>query len=369
MKFKLAVDNASDHIVITDAEGIILFANKAVTKITGFPIKEIVGKKAGVKELWGGLMGLDFYKKLWHTIKVDKKVFAGELRNKRKNSQEYTALASIAPVLNAKNEVIFFVGIERDITKEKEVEKMKTEFVSITSHQLSTPLTGIKLLAEVLSSERLGKLNKKQKEYMADVELSTKRMIDLVNNLLNVSRLETGRLKIEPVPTQLEDFILSIIHEVEGSAKEKDCIIVFKKPEIKLNKVLIDPILMQQVIHNLVTNAIRYSSKGGCKIIVTLKSEDKSGGILVSVRDSGIGIPKKDQLRIFEKFFRTDKARETAAEGSGLGLYVVKMIIEASGGKIWFESEGEGKGKTFYVAIPAKGMIEKEGEKTLATEF
>jgi PAS domain S-box-containing protein len=140
-KFKLAVDNASDHIVITDPDGVILYANRAVEKITGYSHSEVIGNKPS---LWGKQMPEEFYNNLWKTIKEEKTNFIGELNNRRKNGEIYVAEASISPILNSNNKVIFFVGIERDITLLKEISDAKTEFVSVASHQLRTPLTGIK---------------------------------------------------------------------------------------------------------------------------------------------------------------------------------------------------------------------------------
>jgi PAS domain S-box-containing protein len=124
-KFKLAVENAGDHIVITDPDGKIIFANDAVERITGFSVEEIINKKAGVKELWGGQMSQEFYKKLWKTIKEDKKTFSGEILNKRKGGEKYSAFVSISPVLSDKGEVTYFIGIERDITEQKQLEEAK----------------------------------------------------------------------------------------------------------------------------------------------------------------------------------------------------------------------------------------------------
>jgi len=259
------------------------------------------------------------------------------------------------------------VIIFSDVTREKEVDRMKTEFVSIASHQLRTPLTAIRLFVEMLMNQEAGKLNAKQKLYIDNVYESTERMIHLVNDLLNVSRLEAGRLKIEPMPTQLEDFIQRIINEAAPLGESKKCKIILEKPKTKLEKISIDPALLRQVIDNLVMNAIRYSPLNQCDIVV--KVEKRSRDYLISVQDAGIGVPKVDHPRVFERFYRADNARKAAAEGSGLGLYVVKMIIEASGGKIWFESppSGKKKGTIFYVSIPSKGMEERKGERSLAT--
>ncbi|MFA6604619.1 MAG: PAS domain S-box protein [Patescibacteria group bacterium] len=226
-KFKLAVDNASDHIVITDENGNCLYANKAVEKITGFSLKEVLGKKVGTKKNWGGLMSIDIYDKLWDTIKKDKNVFIGYLKNKRKDGTAYDSLSSISPILDEHGHVKFFVGIERDMTEEKNIDRAKSEFVSLASHQLRTPLATINWYAEMLLSGEMGKLNKEQKEFVSEVYNGNQRMIDLVNALLNVSRIELGKLAIDPKPTNLIDQVESVLNEIKP---------LLNKKQLKVNK-------------------------------------------------------------------------------------------------------------------------------------
>ncbi len=188
-KFYEAVENASDHIVITDPDGIILYANNAVTKVTGYSKDEVLGQ---TPSLWGKQMDETFYKKFWNTIKHEKKKFDGELINKRKDGSLYTAEIHVSPILDNQGNLKFFMGLERDITKNKEIDKMKTEFVSVASHQLRTPLTSMKWFVEILRNEEPGKLNPQQKAIIESLHQSNMKMITLVNDLLNVSRIETG---------------------------------------------------------------------------------------------------------------------------------------------------------------------------------
>ncbi|MCK5592383.1 MAG: PAS domain S-box protein [Candidatus Pacebacteria bacterium] len=271
----------------------------------------------------------------------------------------------IMPVHNNEMNIVGGAIILHDITHIKEIDRMKTEFVSVASHQLRTPLTAIMLFSEMFANEEVGKLSLIQKDYIENIQQSTKRMIRLVNDLLNVSRIETGRLKVDPILTELDEFIQSIIDESMPVITSKKGKLVFKKPAKKLSKIPIDQTLIQQVIHNLITNAIRYSPVDKCSILVKL--EKKGDNYLISVKDNGIGIPKEAQERIFQKFFRADNAQKKEVGGSGLGLYVVKMIVETSGGKIWFKSE-DGKGTTFFVSLPEKGMKIKKGEVGIITQ-
>jgi len=344
-KFKLAVDNASDHIVITDPDGVILYANRAVEKITGYSHSEVIGNKPS---LWGKQMPEEFYNNLWKTIKEEKTNFIGELNNRRKNGEIYVAEASISPILNSNNKVIFFVGIERDITLLKEISDAKTEFVSVASHQLRTPLTGIKWLTEIMLKNRENNLTEKQKEILKDINLSNDRVIKLVNDLLSVSRIETGSKTLSLKEVE----IATLINEVMDSLKP-----IAEKTSVDLNsaislpedyKITIDEDKIRQVMNNLISNAIKYSKPKDAK--VDILAEIKNNEFIFSVKDNGIGIPVKDQRHVFEKFFRADNALLSQTEGTGLGLYIVRSYIESHGGRIWFESE-ENKGTTFYFSL------------------
>ncbi|MBU2229611.1 PAS domain S-box protein [Patescibacteria group bacterium] len=362
-KFQLAVEGASDHIIITDPDGKILFANKAVEKITGFSRKKIIGQKAGSKLNWGGTMENAFYDRMWKTMKTKKVPFEAEIRNRKKNGEEYDAVASISPVLNKKDEVLFFVGMERDITKEKEVDRAKTEFVSLASHQLRTPLSTINWYSEMLLDGDVGKLNKGQREYLKEVYKGNQRMVDLVNALLNVSRLELGTFAIDPEKTKIFDIAKSVINEMKPQIEAKK-IKFTRKFDKSIPEMMLDIKLIRMVFQNILSNAIKYTPEKG-KVIVYIHQNKNKKVLEIAVSDTGMGIPKHQQDKIFTKLFRADNVKEQDTEGTGLGLYIVKSIIDHSGGKIWFESE-EGKGTTFYVTLPFKGMKKKEGTKELS---
>jgi len=348
-KFYLAVENTFDHIVLTDPEGIITYANHGVERITGFSREEIIGKKAGSKDLWGGLMPLDFYRLLWKTLKEEKKPFTGEINNKRKNGELYIADTSITPILDDEGNVLSFVGIERDITKEKEVDKMKTEFISLVSHQLKTPLAAMRWFLEILQNGEVGKLTKDQKECVMNIEHSNNRMIELVSNLLDISKLEAGKITINVLPTNVKTLIDELLVELRSLAKEKGITINFEI-EKDLPELLLDPKLIRNVYMNLLTNAIKYTPEKG---VVTISISTKRGTLISEVTDTGYGIPKKQQSKVFERFFRASNALAMVPDGTGLGLYLAKKIVDASGGTVGFESK-ENKGSTFWFHLPLK---------------
>lgn len=238
--------------------------------------------------------------------------------------------------------------ILHDVTREKLIEQMKTEFVSLTAHQLRTPLSAIKWTLRMILDEDLGKITKDQRDFLQKTYLSNERMINLINDLLNVARIEEGRYLYKLSLHRLEDVVQSVVNSYIDEAKKRKITLIFKKPKIKSPKLKIDVEKINLAIQNLIDNAVRYTPKGG-RVTVSLKSGRKE--IELRVQDSGIGIPEKQQERVFGKFFRGVNVMRMETEGSGLGLFISKNIIEAHGGKIWFESI-ENKGTTIYLTLP-----------------
>ena len=255
----------------------------------------------------------------------------------------------------------FFVAVERDITKEREVDKAKIEFVSLASHQLRTPLSSINWYTEMLIAGDAGKTTQKQKKFLEEIYRGSKRMVDLVNSLLNVSRLELGTFMITPQQTSLADLATAAVKELDPLVKNRhQSLSVSIDP--KLPALMIDPKLTTIIFQNLLSNAVKYTSDGGS---IQLDVSQKDSDVLIKVTDTGLGIPDAQKGQIFTKLFRADNVRETDTEGTGLGLYLVKSILDATGGKVWFDST-VGKGSTFYATIPLSGMKLKEGIKELA---
>jgi signal transduction histidine kinase len=268
--------------------------------------------------------------------------------------------------------VFAYVVTEEDITALKQIDKAKTEFVSLASHQLQTPLASINWYAEILMSGDAGKMTARQKTYLDEIGTGSKRMAELVGALLNVSRIDMGRFAISPKPVDLEKSLKSAIAEQKFAIDGKHqrlAVSVGEMPE----SYLADPKLLHIIFQNLLSNAVKYTpDKGRINIACGLISAKKTFGKKVlpetsfcfSVSDSGFGIPRAQQSKIFTKLFRADNAKNMVTDGTGLGLYIVKSIIENAGGEIWFESE-ENKGSTFYFILPSTGMREKDGDRTI----
>lgn len=252
-------------------------------------------------------------------------------------------------------------GVNWDITKEEIVDKEKTEFVSLASHQLKTPVGAISWNLEMLIDGDYGEVTPKQKAILADTYSLNKRMNELINALLNISRIEMGALIIEPVPTNIVDLCEEVVTEMNTRLSKKGHQLI-KDFDQNLPQVAADPKLLRMVYQNYISNAIKYTKDKG-KITVSLKKDIKN--IVFSVANNGDPIPESDQPKIFSKLFRASNANDQDPDGTGLGLYVVKQIMENAGGRAWFTSR-QGEDTVFYASFPVTGMIRKEGTKQLS---
>lgn len=257
----------------------------------------------------------------------------------------------VALIVLGVSAVLFIISfsIIQGFEKLAEANRMKSEFISIVSHQLRTPLSNLRWAIELLMSGRLGEIEKRQIEYFKILKDNISRMRELIKDLLIVSRIETATLILKKESVSLEDLVREIMKEFQPFAKASNVEMKFKCQK-KLPKILVDPFQIRQVIENLLDNAIRYT-KGKGKVEILLKKRDEN--LYFEIKDNGVGIPREDQKHIFKKFFRSSNAMRHQTQGSGLGLYIAKAIIEKSGGKIGFRSQ-ENKGSTFWFILPCK---------------
>jgi PAS domain S-box-containing protein len=471
-----AVESSSNHIILTDVDGKITYANTAAQQITGYSFEEMKGK---TPRLWGGRMPKEFYQNLWHVIKEEGKPFIGEIENQRKNGEVYTAIIhvsqvyedgklvgfigteedissekntekllaeekakleasmlsigyglvltdkkgeitmvndsftkmlnwssadvmgrkllevipmlgkdkqevpifkkliedailnkvkiaansheeiyyvrkdgtlfpvyiTVSPILY-KGESIGAVEVFRDITKEKEIEEAKTEFLSLASHQLRTPLSVINWYLELINNIKTTNLTVEQHKYLSEVSRASHSMVDLVNALLNISRFDLGTFKFEMECIKPAEIVEGVLKELNHSIENKNL-------EIKIDvakdlSFISDASIFKIILQNLISNAVKYTKDS---TVVSIKIGAINDKISIQVTDQGYGIPEDQKNCIFTKMFRARNIKDKVSEGTGVGLYLVKKVIESLKGEITFESK-EDVGTTFSVNLP-----------------
>lgn len=258
---------------------------------------------------------------------------------------------------------IFSLGssIIRSIQQMVSVNRMRTEFISIASHQLKAPLSGLRWSCDVLSSSKTGELNDKQKEYVDSIESNVGRMVRLVNDLLDVTKIEAGKMAMNMQEVDLRCVIYDVIRGLEYFAKANNVDILFDAGE-EIAYVKTDPVRIKMAIENFIDNAIKYARQGKGNVRLILKNDGSN--IYCAIEDDGVGISKEDQKKIFEKFFRGKEIARKQTIGTGLGLYIAKAAIENSGGRIGFESE-ENKGSRFWFTLPAAGKVKDKDKQAV----
>jgi PAS domain S-box-containing protein len=349
-----------DGALVTDEQGHISRVNEVLASMLGYKPQEILGKwypktVVAVNEDGRPLGTLE--RPISRALLTGKPA-SGRYFVQRKNGSIVPVSVTSSPIL-MDNRPIGTIQIFKDISLEYEVDKMKSEFISIASHQLRTPLTSIITNAHMLAEGYLGDLTDEQQAFMDNIVFSSERMHQLISTLLNITRIEAGKVAVNPVPTDLRDIAKEVNKELKPRIDEKKQ--VFKAKLQAAAPVSTDPLLLREVMANLVSNAIKYTPEGGT---VEVSLTKKEGAIVYAVKDSGYGIPEEQHDRIFTKFFRANNIISKESVGTGLGLYMVKGIADNLGARLSFESSEE-KGSTFYFELPLEGTIQKLGTSTL----
>lgn len=361
-RIETLMESIGDGVMAIEPDGKIILWNKAAHDISGWPKEEALGKnfhdilklvRENDKKDNSGFIDTAMKTKTAQTM-------ANHTALVRKDGKEIPVGDSAAPILDANGVLQGIIVVFRDVTEERIIDKAKEEFVSIASHQLRTPLTAIKGYAGMLLDQDAGPLNEKQNEYLREIKIGNDRMIGLVTALLNVSRIDLGVFAIEPQQVNFEEIAKEIFKELAEEISVKNLHIETDYDK-NLPEINADAKLIRIILYNLLANAVKYTPSKG---FVSFRIQKQNHHLTITVADSGYGIPKDAQSKIFTKLFRADNARQKDPNGNGLGLYIVKAIVEASDGKIWFESE-ENKGTTFYISFPLGGMKKREGTRML----
>jgi PAS domain S-box-containing protein len=345
-KIEAIVESISDGIIVTGAENRVLLLNKAAEKIFNIKHDEVIKRHFTevIKndDLFAYINGIRSEKK------IDSQDEYLDIRIKRKNIIQHFRAISKA-ITNIEGESIGVVTLLQDITKLKEIDELKSEFISSVSHELRTPITSVLMATEILEKEIPGKINKKQKEMLEIILEDGSRLKNLINDILDLSRLDSRKVELELRPNNLSRIADSAIKMFEIQAKEQQ-ISIIKTIDENLPLVMADFGKISQVFANLISNCINYKNENR-KLFIRINAYSKDDRIIVSVSDNGLGISEKDQKKIFDRFVRIKSAENLDSKiGSGLGLAISKSIIKNHGGNIWVESQLM-KGSTFYFTL------------------
>ncbi|MCK4918591.1 MAG: PAS domain S-box protein [Candidatus Pacebacteria bacterium] len=360
-KIDTILHSIGDGVFVVDKNKKITIFNEIAEKISGFTKEEVLGKNY-----------LDILKFIHEKDRtpnndfIEKAFTLGKIQAMKnhtllikKDKTEVPVADSSAPIKDSSGKIIGCIIVFRDASAERKAEQIKSDFVSIASHQLRTPLTGIQWVTERLLKNS-NSLPEKEQQYVKDINLSSKRLSTLVDSLLNVSRIEGGKITIKPEKIELIDFIKGYITETNPLTTNKNIQLTFDNHPEKL-EILSDRSGIRNIVQSLVSNSIEYTPQNG-KIEISVEETETKDSFLFKVKDSGIGIPKQNQKTIFDKFTRGENAQQVKTDGTGFGLYITKQTTDLLGGTIRFESE-ENKGTTFFVTLP-KISKAREGGKS-----
>jgi PAS domain S-box-containing protein len=358
------ITSMGDGLIVTDRKNKVLLINPSAQKLLDIENEKAIGKdlteivsvynKQGLVPKDQRPIALMFQTSETVVVSIDDGIFY-----QTNKGRTFPVALVVTPL---KGDVVTgAVVVFKDITEEKKLDDSKTNFISVSSHQLRTPLSAIRWFAEMLLDGDAGKLNKEQHGFVETIYQSSERMANLINLLLQIARVEMGRVKVEPMDIDLKAITQEVFCSLKNTVDAKKQHMVVHTTPTVIPIIKLDREVIWQIIMNLMTNAFRYSPVGSRVIVEMIVKGDF---VEYSVKDSGIGIPDDQKDKIFSKFYRATNAVRSVPEGSGLGLFLVQQLVRDWGGKIWFESE-EGKGTIFYITIPLKGVTARKGEVTL----
>ena len=370
-KSQSILEGVADGVIVADASGKIILFNAAAERLLEWPREKALGRTTS--EMLGlyGSQAREWMETVARWAGQSEEYATEEYLDARLEIMDRVLSVHLAPVLMG-NEFLGTVSVFRDVTAEVEAKRAKTEFVSTVSHELRTPMTSIKGYVELLLMGAVGSLTDDQRHFLSIVKSNTDRLAMLVNDLLDISRMESGRLALSPEIVRIGPVVNQVVVAMEGRAADKGQALRSELPS-SLPEVIADPDRVAQIVTNLVANACNYTPTGG---EITVSARVDGDMVQISVHDTGIGISPEDQGKIFDNFFRADDPLVQSVPGTGLGLCIVQSLAEMHGGRIWVESE-VGKGSTFTFTLPtvearrvakAGGKAERDAARVLVIE-
>ncbi len=339
-KNQAILEGIADGVIVFDNDGKAIVANPAISRILEQPQEAILGQ--------------DIESLMARGVNADDREMVVSLLQDREARRlsvkfewgEKTLSVSFAPVHDARGQVAGTVAVFRDFTREAEIDRMKSDFVSVVSHELRTPLTSIKGYLDLLLIGASGPINKRQESFLRIIKDNAERLHDLVSDLLDISRIESGKVDLNVQVVSVPMLIQHVADSLRVEFDDRNLALTLDVPA-NLPEIFGDPDRIEQILTNLLSNAYKYTKQGGA----TVRARVVDSVLQVDVMDTGIGISKADQERLFTRFFRADETAVRQQAGTGLGLHITKLLVEMHGGLIWVKSE-PGVGSTFSFTLP-----------------
>lgn len=357
LKLTAAVEQSPASIVITDLDGKIEYVNKRFEEVTGYPANKVIGNNPRI--LKSGHTPPEGYEELWKTIS-NGGTWRGTFQNRKKSGELYWEIATISPIRNAQGQMTHYLGVKEDITERREIEnaleaekehnRLQKEFISMVSHEFRTPLAIIDSGSQRILRRRDKITLDEVFERIGTFRQMIKRLTELVESTLSLSRFDSGKIKFNPAPLNLKQLVLDETTKMKDIAGQR---LIIADVDGLPTQVEADADHLTKVISNLLSNAIKYSPDHS---EIKINGWREGDNIKISVADQGVGIPKEEKARMFNRFFRASTS--TGIAGTGIGLYLVKQLMEMHGGNVGFESE-PGIGSAFTITLPISAKKDK----------
>ncbi len=332
----------------------VILANPALEKLTNLKKEELIGKiitpEMANNQKFSLLVKIIFPSLAPAVLEQQLDTYPQKVKVKFFEPQELTLEIVTTKVIDEKGKVYGFLKVIHNLTREENLRKIQSDFITIAAHQLRTPLSGLNWILDVLSQNETGPLNETQKDLLEKAKAALSESIETVEDLLNAAQIEEGKFGFEFSLNDLEKIIETTLAKFKPIAEKNNIKLIFYRLKPPLNPIVIDPLRIKLVMEILIDNAIKYNVLNG-EVRIKLEVLKDRPFVMVSVEDTGIGISEEEKEKVFTKFFRSQKVVKKETLGTGLGLYLAKNIIERHGGKIWFKSE-ENRGTTFYFTLP-----------------
>lgn len=362
--FTSVVESAPNHMVFTDVDGIIQYCNRTAEKVTGYTIAEMRGS---TPRLWGGLMGKEYYRNMWKTIKDERRTFSGKITNRRKDGTLYTVIAHISPVMNTRGDLIGFVGTEEDISHLEQLDeerrtlirklekandrlssadRAKNDFIATLAHELRNPLAPVVSSLELIRAKAEA-TSQQELIDLAGVSVSHIRTMGrLLDDLLDISRISRRKFKLQKETIELRHAVDRAVSMTKSTYEAKQHRLSVSLPSENI-WIEVDPLRFEQIIVNILNNAARYTDDGGNVSLVVTRGGERD--LRITITDNGRGIERDMLEKIFDPF--TQIENETTA-GLGIGLSLTKRLVDLHEGSVWASSAGPNRGSTFSVMLP-----------------